>query len=65
MLHDSLVKLVKFIKYYILMDVNKLMVPGEIVGRMNLVFMCVRIFLGVIALFLNLNLGVFIISIIL
>ncbi len=65
MLHDFLVKLVKFVKYYIFMDVDKFMVPGEIVDRMNPVFICVGIFLGVIALLLNLNLSVFMISIIL
>ncbi len=65
MLHDSLVKLIKFVKYYIFMDVNKFIVLGETVGRMNLVFIYIRIFLEIIALLLNLNLGVFIISIIL
>ncbi len=65
MLHDSIVKLVKFIKYYILIDINKFMVLGETVGRINPIFIYIRIFLGVIALLLNLNLGVFIISIIL
>ena len=65
MLHDSLIKLMKFIKYYILMDVDKFIIPGEIVGRMNPILMCVEIFLGVVALLLNLNLGVFMISIIL
>ncbi len=64
MLHDSLVKLIKFVKYYIFMDVNKFIVLGETVGRMNLVFIYIRIFLEIIALLLNLNLGVFIISII-
>jgi len=64
-LHDSLVKLIKFVKYYIFMDVNKFIVLGETVGRMNLVFIYIRIFLEIIALLLNLNLGVFIISIIL
>ena len=65
MLHDSLIKLVKFVIYHILIDVDKFMVPGEIVGRMNPVLMYVRIFLEIIALLLNLNLGVFIILIIL
>ncbi len=65
MLYDSLVKLVKFVKYYIFIDIDKFMVPGETVGRINLIFIYVRIFLGVVALFLNLNLGVFMISIIL
>ena len=63
MLYDSLVKLVN--KYYIFINIDKFMVLGEIIDRMNLVLMCVRIFLGVVALLLNLNLGVFIISIIL
>jgi len=65
MLHDSLIKLMKFIKYYILMDVDKFIVSGETVGRINLIFIYVKIFFGIIALFLNLILGVFIISIIL
>ncbi len=55
----------KFVKYYIFMNINKFMVPGETVGRINLIFICVGIFLKVIALLLNLNLGVFMISIIL
>ena len=55
----------KIIKYYIFIDVDKFMVPGEIMGRMNPILIYVGIFLGVIALLLNLNLSVFIISIIL
>ena len=65
MLHDSLVKLMKFIKYYIFIDINKLIISDETVDRMNLIFIYVRIFFRVIALLLNLNLGIFIISIIL
>ncbi len=64
MLHDSLIKLVKFVKYYILININKFIIPGEIVGRINLVFIYVGIFLKVVALLLNLNLGIFIILII-
>jgi len=63
--HDFLIKLMKFVKHYIFININKFMVPGETVGRMNLVFIYIRIFLEIIALLLNLNLGVFIISIIL
>ncbi len=55
----------KFVKYYTLIDVNKLIIPGETVGRINPIFIYIKIFLGVIALLLNLNLDVFIISIIL
>ena len=47
------------------MDINKFIIPGETVGRINPVFIYVRIFLKIVALLLNLNLGVFIISIIL
>ena len=65
MFHDSLVKLVKFVKYYIFIDIDKFMVPGETVDRMNLIFIYVKIFLAVIALFLSLNLNIFMISIIL
>ncbi len=65
MFHDFLIKLMKFVKHYIFININKFMVPGETVGRMNLVFIYVRIFLGVITLFLNLNLDIFMISIIL
>jgi len=64
-LYDSLVKLAKFIKYYIFIDIDKLMVSGEIVNYMNTVFIYIKIFLKIITLLLNLNLGVFIISIIL
>ena len=65
MLHDFFIKLVKFVKHHTLIDIDKFMILGEIVGRMNLVFMCVRIFFGVVALFLNLNLDIFMILIIL
>ncbi len=65
MLHDSLVKLIKFITYYIFIDINKLMIPGEIMDRINPILIYVKIFFRVIALLLNLNLGIFIISIIL
>ena len=65
MLHDSLVKLIKFITYYIFIDINKLMIPGEIMDRINPILIYVKIFLRVIALLLNLNLDIFIISIIL
>ncbi len=65
MLHDSLIKLVKFIKYYIFINIKKFMIPSETVDRMNLILIYVRIFLEVVALLLNLNLGVFMISIIL
>jgi len=64
-LYDSLVKLAKFIKYYIFIDIDKLMVSGEIVNYMNPVLIYIKIFLKIITLLLNLNLGVFIISIIL
>ena len=65
MFHDFFfIKMVKFVKYYIFMDVNKFMILGEIVGQINPVFIYIKIFLRVIALFLNLNLGIFIISII-
>jgi len=64
-LHDSLVKLIKFITYYIFIDINKLMIPGEIMDRINPILIYVKIFFRVIALLLNLNLGIFIISIIL
>ena len=56
--------MVKFIKQYILIDINKLIIPDEIVGRINPVLIYVKIFLRVIALLLNLNLDIFIISII-
>ena len=55
----------KFIKHHILIDINKFIVLDETVGRINPVLIYIKIFLKVIALLLNLNLGVFIISIIL
>ncbi len=65
MLHDSLIKLVKFIKHHIFIDVDKFIVPDKIISRMNPVLIYVRIFFRIIALLLNLNLSIFIISIIL
>ncbi len=65
MFYDFLVKLVKFVKYYIFIDINNLIISGEIVGQMNLILIYVRIFLEIIALLLNLNLDIFMISIIL
>jgi len=65
MLHDSFVKLVKFIKHYIFIDINKFIIPGETVGRINSILIYIKIFLKIIALLLNLNLDIFIISIIL
>ncbi len=65
MFYDFFIKLVKFVKHYIFIDIDKFMVLGEIVGRINLIFIYIRIFLRVVALLLNLNLSVFMISIIL
>ncbi len=65
MFYDFRVKLVKFVKYYIFIDINNLIISGEIVGQMNLILIYVRIFLEIIALLLNLNLDIFMISIIL